>query len=237
MDIQELACKFSVFGNYESIDGNSENINRLFERFKEDFLPTMVPMFKFDPMEKKVMQSMRMQLIKQDNSCIITVLPDRVDVEFKNECDRQLAQGYIDRVIEIFNLGINRIALVGTIKLSNIDEKIFKDLNAILGGPQNFDKESIVYEFGNHRVTREYIEKIQEYINVVRNISYIKSPNNDENNFDLNFEYDLNTIGDVKKERFDIKACNDFFDRTQELKVALLKQIEGVINAKEDLHS
>ena len=164
-------------------------------------------------------------------------MPDRVDVEFKSECDRQLAQGYIDRVIDIFNLGINRIALVGTIKLSNIDEKIFKDLNAILGGPQNFDEETIVYEFGNHRVTREYIEKIQEYINVVRNISYIKSSNNNENNFDLNFEYDLNTIGDVKKERFDIKACNDFFDRTQELKVALLKQIEGVINAKEDLHS
>lgn len=112
MEKKILSVKYSIFGKYDYIEATPEIISRLFQAFAPDgFMPNMINLLKIQQPQNIVQQILRPQLINQKMSCTISLLPERVDIEFSNSEYTDNVLDYLKRLIDLFELRISRIAL------------------------------------------------------------------------------------------------------------------------------
>ena len=85
MEKKVLSVKYSIFGRYDYIEATPETISKLFQNFASDeFMPNMINLLKIQQPQNTVQQILRPQLINRKLACTISLLPERVDVEFSS---------------------------------------------------------------------------------------------------------------------------------------------------------
>lgn len=85
MELRTATEKYSLFGNFEAFDATPDVIAKLLSSFGSDgFIPSTLKFLKVQQPKYTVQQILRPQLINQDSSCTISILPERVDIEVTN---------------------------------------------------------------------------------------------------------------------------------------------------------
>lgn len=204
--------KYSIFGRYDFIENTPDNVAKLYQEFgKMGFMPNMIPLIKIEQPQNNVCQLMRPQLVNSELQCTITILPERIDVE-GGDIDITKTADYLNRLVSIFELKINRIALNTTTFLKNLttqEERMLKDR---IAAPANYEGEGELIEYASHRVSRKDIECLGEKINVGRNITGITSVSGNRIVIDqVRIDTDINTLGELTNERFNVQNCTEFF--------------------------
>lgn len=232
MNMKATTVKYSIFGRYDLIDNTPENVSKLYDNFgQEGFMPNMVTLLKIEQPQNTVDQLIRPQLVNKSMPCTITILPERVDIEMIN-VKLNIIYEYFERLIKIFDLKINRIALNTTTLLENLTEDEAKKLKDKLAPPENYCGEENLIEYASHRVARKKVECLGELINVGRNITGLSSiEDGDVAIRQVQIDTDINTLGELLKERFNIKNCSDFFEVAVKCNQEVLDNMERIIHA------
>lgn len=233
MNTKIVTVKYSIFGKYDFVDNTPENVSKLYEKFGEEgFMPNMVPLLKIEQPQNNVCQLLRPQLVNNAMPCTITILPERVDIETGENIDIKKISEYFRRLIEMFDLKINRIALNKTTILENLTEREEKELKDKITPPENYNEEENLIEYASHRVSRKKVECLGEQINIGRNVTGLSSIKDNKVVIDqVRIDTDINTLGEQIKERFTVQNCRDFFQVAAESNQDVLKNIMGVFDA------
>lgn len=232
MEKRILSVKYSVFGKYDYIEATPEIISRLFQAFAPDgFMPNMINLLKIQQPQNIVQQILRPQLINQKMSCTISLLPERVDIEFSNSEYTDNVLDYLKRLIDLFELRISRIALNTATILDNLSEVEIKQLNTKLTPPENYCDEQNLVEYSSRRISRKVLDAISENINVGRNITSIAQVIEGQQVINqIQVDTDINTLGELTKERFDLDACREFFEMAANTDKDVVNNIEEIVN-------
>lgn len=214
MDKHTLSVKYSLFGRYDYIDATPENVSKLYGIFgQEGFMPNMVTLLKIIQPQNTVEQTLRPQLINKKDNCVITILPERVDIEFSNGVSTAKNMQYISSIIELFSLKISRIALNTSTGIDSLTGEELLNFNAKLTAPANYDEENDLIEYSSRRVSRKHADCIGELINVGRNITGITESIDGKLSISrIQVDTDINTLAEFSQERFTIDSCKDFFE-------------------------
>ena len=140
--------------------------------------------------------------------------------------------GRFGRLIEMFDLKINRIALNKTTILENLTDSEEKELKDKITPPENYNQEENLIEYASHRVSRKKVECLGEQINIGRNVTGLSSIK--DNKVVINqvrIDTDINTLGEQIKERFNVQNCREFFQVATESNQDVLNNIMGVFDA------
>lgn len=232
MEKRILSVKYSIFGKYDYIEATPEIISRLFQAFAPDgFMPNMINLLKIQQPQNIVQQILRPQLINQKMSCTISLLPERVDIEFSNSEYTDNVLDYLKRLIDLFELRISRIALNTATILDNLSEVEIKQLNTKLTPPENYCDEQNLVEYSSRRISRKALDAISENINVGRNITSIAQVIEGQQVINqIQVDTDINTLGELTKERFDLDACREFFEMAANTDKDVVNNIEEIVN-------
>ena len=227
-----MSVKYSIFGKYDYIEATPEIISRLFQAFAPDgFMPNMINLLKIQQPQNIVQQILRPQLINQKMSCTISLLPERVDIEFSNSEYTDNVLDYLKRLIDLFELRISRIALNTATILDNLSEVEIKQLNTKLTPPENYCDEQNLVEYSSRRISRKALDAISENINVGRNITSIAQVIEGQQVINqIQVDTDINTLGELTKERFDLDACREFFEMAANTDKDVVNNIEEIVN-------
>ena len=233
MDLNVLTVKYSIFGRYDFIDNNPENVSKLYEGFcKEGFMPNMVTLLKIEQPQNTVTQILRPQLINKSMPCTITILPERIDIEAGMTVKLNDVLLFFERIMAMFELEINRIALNKTTILENLTKNEEMQLMDKLTPPENYCGEENLIEYASHRVTRKKLECIGEMINVGRNITGISSVVDRLVEISkVKVDTDINTLGEILKDRFRIEHCRGFFESALKSDQEILENMVRIIDA------
>lgn len=232
MEKRVLSVKYSIFGKYDYIEATPEIISKLFQAFAADeFMPNMINLLKIEQPQNTVQQILRPQLINRKMSCTISLLPERVDVEFSNNKYTENVLDYLKRLIDLFDLRISRIALNTSTVLDNLSEAEIKQLNTKLTPPENYSNERNLVEYSSRRISRKVLDTINENINVGRNITSITQIIEGQQAINqIQIDTDINTLGELTKERFDLEACREFFGMATNTDKDVVNNIEEIAN-------
>lgn len=232
MEKRILSVKYSIFGKYDYIEATPEIISRLFQAFAPDgFMPNMINLLKIQQPQNIVQQILRPQLINQKMSCTISLLPERVDIEFSNSEYTDNVLDYLKRLIDLFELRISRIALNTATILDNLSEVEIKQLNTKLTPPENYCDEQNLVEYSSRRISRKVLDAISENINVGRNITSIAQVIEGQQVINqIQVDTDINTLGELTKERFALDACREFFEMAANTDKDVVNNIEEIVN-------
>lgn len=233
MNLNVLAVKYSIFGRYDFIDDTPENVSKLYEGFgKDGFMPNMVTLLKIEQPQNTVTQILRPQLINKSMPCTITILPERIDIEAGTNVELKEILLFFERIKTMFELEISRIALNKTTILENLTKNEEMQLKVKLTPPENYYGEENLIEYASHRVTRKKLDCIGEMINVGRNITGLSSVVEQAVVIDrIQIDTDINTLGEILKDRFGIEQCQGFFECALESDQDILDNVVRIIDA------
>lgn len=233
MNLNVLEVKYSIFGRYDFIDDTPENVSKLYEGFcKDGFMPNMVTLLKIEQPQNTVTQIMRPQLINKSMPCTITILPERIDIEVGMNVELNDILPFFERIKTMFELEISRIALNKTTILENLSKNQEMQLKEKLTPPENYYGEENLIEYASHRVTRKELDCIGEMINVGRNITGLSSVGEQGVVIDrVQIATDINTLGEIIKDRFNIEQCQGFFECALASDKEILDNVMRIIDA------
>ncbi len=84
MELNIQNIKYSIFGNYDFLEANQDNVSKLYKILGQDgFLPNMIQMIQIEQPTNKVTKKSRPQFIFEEKKCSMIFLPDRIDIEIK----------------------------------------------------------------------------------------------------------------------------------------------------------
>ena len=231
MNKKVTSVNYSIFGPYGDIDGSPENISRAFARFTDDgFMPDTFSVFKIEPEKNTIRQAMRIQMVNKEEHCSIAVLPDRVNIETDHYIETEKVYRYFDNLISLFDLAINRIALTETLVVEGLSSKELEQLGNQMAYPANYENEDNLFEFATYRVTRKRLDSLNEDINICRSVRAVPSSNEVGTLRWLEVHTDINTLGELKDNRFTAAQCKVFFENAIECNDVVIGYLEGVIN-------
>lgn len=231
MNKKVTSVNYSIFGPYGNIDGSPDNISKAFSRFVEDgFMPDTFAVFKVEPEKNNIRQAMRIQLINKEKHCSIAVLPDRVNIETDHYIEIEKVYRYFDNLVSLFDLPINRIALTETLVVEDLSSKELEQLGNKMAYPANYENEDNLFEFATYRVTRKRMDVLNEDINICRSVRAVPSSNVAGTLKWLEVHTDINTLWELKDNRFTATQCKDFFENAIESNDVVIDYLEGVIN-------
>ena len=232
MNLNVLTVTYSIFGSYDFVDNTPENVSKLYEEFNQDgFMPNMVTLLKIEQPQNKVMQLLRPQLVNQVMPCTITILPERVDVETGINVKLDNIITFFDRILQMFELKINRIAVNKSTIIDELTKEEAAKLKDKLTPPETYKGEHNLIEYASHRVARKRVDSLGELINVGRNVTGISTANAGEINR-VQVDTDINTLGENTKERFEIEDCRSFFEDALRSDQEILENMVGISNAE-----
>lgn len=236
MERKVISVKYSVFGRYDYIEAIPETISKLFQKFASDeFMPNVINLLKIQQPQNTVQQILRPQLINSKMTCTISLLPERVDIEFSGNSYsyNEKAIEYYKRLVELFDLKINRIALNTSTMLVDLSEDEIVQLNSKLTPPENYCNEQNLVEYSSRRISRKYLDAINENINIGRNITSIAQLiERNQVIGQIQIDTDINTLGELTQERFNINDCQAFFDLAMKTDNDVVSNIEEIVNVK-----
>lgn len=232
MEKKVLSVKYSIFGRYDYIEATPETISKLFQNFASDeFMPNMINLLKIQQPQNTVQQILRPQLINRKLACTISLLPERVDVEFSSNDYYENAIDYLRRLIALFDLKINRIALNTSTVFDNLSGSEIVRLNSKLTPPENYCEERNLVEYSSRRISRKTLGAINENVNVGRNITSITQMVEGQQLISqIQIDTDINTLGELTRERFNIDDCQAFFDMATNTDRDVVNNIEEIAN-------
>lgn len=234
MNKKVISVNYSIFGPYGDIDGSPDNISKTFSRFADaGFMPDTFSVFKIEPEKNTIRQAMRIQMVHKEKNCSITVLPDRVNISAENYIESDTIHNYLDSLVSLFDLSINRIALTETLVIENLKSEEIERLGNKMAYPANYENEENLFEFATHRVTRKHLQPLNEDINICRSIKGVPSTNEVGTLSWLEVHTDINTLGEIKDSRFTVAQCRIFFDNAIKYNDVVIDYLEGVIDAEQ----
>lgn len=231
MTKQKASVKYSIFGNYGSLKASPENVSRLFSGFSEKgFMPNMLTTFVVQQPQGNIQQELRPQLINTEKNCIISILPDRIDIEFSKpnyETDKD-GIDFMKSIIKIFELQYCRIALNTSTIIEDLTEEDIKKYNNIFNtfSQDEVTNEDKLIEYTSRCVIRKRLKCIDEPINIGKIVNSL-SVQGDESNAirALRVDTDINTLANLTEMRFSDKALAGFFYDTQAIDSEIVKEI------------
>ena len=176
-------------------------------------------------------QLYRPQLVNKSMPCTITILRESVDIETSEGIELEKILDYFKRIIDSFNLKINRIALNKTSIIANLTKDEQEKLNEKLTPPEICCVELELIEYVSYSVVRKKNDYLDEKINIGRNLTSATTSTNGETVIDkVQVDTDINTRGENTKERFEINHCEHFFEFAIECDQEILENMVRVIN-------
>ncbi len=232
MELNIQNIKYSIFGNYDFLEANQDNVSKLYKILGQDgFLPNMIQMIQIEQPTNKVTKKSRPQFICEEKKCSIIFLPDRIDIEIKEGGSLEFcsAIGYLGKIIEAFELKIYRIALnstaVSKITSKEEGEGIWKKI--IAGQSYPFCENTI--EWGTKNVARMECAGLGENVNIGQNIESIAVA--EHGNVEvkgIQVKIDINTLGENMEDRFSIESCKVFFKEALKWKEDIINNLKGI---------
>ena len=135
------------------------------------------------------------------------------------------------RLIALFDLKINRIALNTSTVFDNLSGSEIVRLNSKLTPPENYCEERNLVEYSSRRISRKTLGAINENVNVGRNITSITQMVEGQQLISqIQIDTDINTLGELTRERFNIDDCQAFFDMATNTDRDVVNNIEEIAN-------
>lgn len=236
--MKDIGIKYiaSIFGDFDKIEVNSENVYRLMGIFKEEHL---IP----STMQEAIINGnnipvvvVRPRLSTINNEISIEIMTNRIDVELRSldkiivneenfERFIEKASDYIERVCNGFNVKGNRLAInTDEIIVDNLNNKKVNDLSP--NEKINLFKDNEIYEWTTQSVVRNNVNISNgksEEINIILSLS--KNDNITLNEGGLRVSVDINTVPNNTEMRFGFESG----DSTKELFGELLQKRKEVI--------
>lgn len=224
--------KYSILGKYDFLEATPENVSKLYKLFgKEQFLPNMVQMIQIQQPKNIVTQVSRPQFINSQLQCTITILPDRIDIEAKENLPLDTIVDYITRIISEFELKIQRLALNVNAVWRDLQACEMDRLKRTLIAEGAYPYVDSLIEWSSRNVSRQkWSDTVDEMINVGQNIQSRGSLlDGTLITNQVMVGTDINTLGENMQERFDGASCKDFYENACGWNQTLLDNLKGII--------
>jgi hypothetical protein len=218
-----------IFGKLDSLEYSSKNITDFLVSFQQNelnLLPNPIQVTFLDGSGSKQIE--RMGFVDSENNLNVAFLPDSINIttqqfvdemaenqftSFISECEKIINS--IFESLEKWDFRGTRIALIANIYT---DQNKLKEQTEIFNNYKgNFDEESSLQnliEWNNRRTYRIQVEKLGEFINIVKNIgknegNLIKDGEVVISNT-IQINYDINTAGNQTTPRIDKNFSQEF---------------------------
>lgn len=161
--------KYSVFGRYEEIGTTPEQVSKIYEILgKKGFLPNMIQLIQVEQPSNVIKTVDRAQFVNKEKNHIITILPDRIDVQISSDSYEEVYE-YFAELMQLFDLKANRLAINANCQMLQLNEEQLERIkNAFV---VETEKEKNI-EWSFRSVTRNKILDDKEIVNTVYQIQY-----------------------------------------------------------------
>lgn len=239
-----LNFQISFFGSFSYLKPDQEVIAKLMEALKEEnMLPTTTTVSTIDTANKNIITEDRLRMVSLDKKWSINFLKDRIDINYNydggNEIFNSLSDVFLkskvilNSILNHFNeLQGNRLALNSKILLNELssDErndfinKFSKHINSFIDAPLEE-----WYTRYNYRKGRTIFSNKVETCNNIIELGDIDC-------YDIKTEqiskrlfigFDVNTLPENDKMRFQYNNLKDFIDNLEEDFVEMFNEIDG----------
>lgn len=222
-----LKYQVSVFGDFNNIDVNPENIYKLMDIFKDErLIPTTIQEFVINQNNSNPITVVRPRLTTVNNEWSIEISSNRIDVEQRSidnsifpedklEMFVRKSSNYISRILNAFTRKGSRLALNTNEIIKNISEHNENALRPNTGF--DFFSTNEMVEWTSQSVARvdfQLNEDKNEKVNVVLALAKINNGvvingYNIENGLAINF--DINTMPNNTNFRFNDELIEKYF--------------------------
>jgi hypothetical protein len=237
-----LKYQVSLFGNYDEIVPNSDNMKFFIDNFTDKgIIPYQIQGFSIDIdiMSKEPSQQKSIQMLSLTDSekkWDIKFNPDRIDIVFVNENIGVIKmiskEDFLQETIEIlekisskFKKTHKRVAFV-TQYLFNLED--ISNLSKSFVNSINYLDEKPILRWFNKIETRTKLAKQDEIINVISDIGSINQPIKMNNVLSLfqgiAISIDINTIFENETYRFQLENLKSIFDEMLKVEEIILTQ-------------
>lgn len=232
MELGTKSVKYSIFGNYDFLEANQANVSKLYQILGQDgFLPDMIQMIQIEQPKNVVTKKSRPQFVHNEKKCGMVFLPDRIDMEVRENGSLEFgsAMGYLEQVIDIFELKIYRIALNAAVTMTVTTQEEGEKIRKKIISEQSYPFNEGLIEWGTRNVARKICMGIDEDVNIGQNIESIAVAESGHVVVKgIQAKIDINTLGENRKERFSIESCRRFFEEALKWKESIINNLEGI---------
>lgn len=207
-----INIQLSVFGSFEHVKATPDIVSQLIPLFDNQFMPSVFEMKIFDAANNSVENENRLRLISTDKKNEIVFLPNRIDCNCKDGGEDfevlntliDLLSEHLGKTMEFLNVRGNRFALNGQLVIDEISSSYDEYINA-----KSFFKEKEILEWSTNinAKTKVTILDEEEEINNILNLKLVE--NNDGNKATM-VAFDINTMPENIKMRFEKNAIASF---------------------------
>ena len=212
MNFEIERTRYSVFGQFLHIEATSKTIGDIFENLKAfDFVPSTLNMLQFSAPAQEVKIVNRPQFINPNIGCVISILPDRIDIEFQSadflklENNFETMSSFLLSLSKVINIASNRLAINTTIKVAS--EEQFRRIYDSIIGKSILQTQWDVAEIKRHELLNPRIvlfDEVSEIINVNIDFDYSKLLDIDNNpEQKIQVSMDINTKAEQVDFRFE----------------------------------
>lgn len=248
--MRDIGVKYiaSIFGDFNKIEVNSENVYKLMETFKdENLIPSTMQevIINGNNMPDTVV---RPRLSTINNEISIEITTNRIDVELRS-LDRRIvneekfdtfikkASDYIVRLCNGFNIKGNRLAInTDEIIIDNLNNEKVNDLSP--NEKIDFFKYNKIHEWTTQAVVRnkfDFSHGKSEEVNIILSLSKNDNITLKEGLIEggLRVSVDINTVPNNTEMRFGIEnedSIKEFFNKSLEKREEVIKALRGRIS-------
>lgn len=229
MSLEIKKVKYSIFGPYEPLEATPGNVSKIYEILgPEQYLPDLFKIIEIQQPDNTIKQINRMQFVNNQTSSKIAILPERLDIETNMGMAPDLVFRYLNQIIELFDLKINRIALNTNAVWDNPSEEDIKIITKKLISKEAYPYTDSLIEWSSRNVARKMCSGIGEEINIGQNIqSTAGLVNGKVQTTQIRVDTDINTLGENSAERFNSRDCKEFFKDASKWNQNLLDNLKG----------
>lgn len=230
-----LDFQISLFGNFEDIKADNENVTILLQHFK-GYNVGFIMVTSVDLRTSRLLYDKRIQLIAQNQDIIISFLPERIDVNYKwnpsipKENDPSLIYDKLAPVISLLNttfhskLG-NRVATSCNILSNKFSNETLKNFIERYSSRNNF--------FENEDLTSEWLLRFNSKKDLIINktseicnrLITMTIPQNPQFNNQILITVDINSAAENTTDRFSFGDLLVFSNNTKDIIITFLSKI------------
>ena len=235
--IANVLYRFSIFADFQFITYNKQNIIKLLKVFdNEEFLPSVI-----QELLPTGVIAQRIQLIAKDGFSSITFLSERIDIQiiasrkegFNNveiKSNKDLLANYMKTIYDVFSDVIpeaNRLAWIVdyvNFELTSEQKSLFKNrFQKELPFFKEGETEDMLIRYSAKK--RSSVNNKEEVFNVITTIGkWLTNPQTELEIDGYKIEYDINTDGNNKKNRFDKESFDDFISKASAFQEEMNKE-------------
>ncbi len=222
MDMSKVVqYQMSIFGDYDNIRPEQDIlIEFIRNQALQGFLPSAFNISTINPITGEVMQRPGLQMIQQASGWNITVVPDRIDVNYQLQPGRHIfsviddlteqARAFLTATLEILSVGGKRLTINCRVEIEQSSYERSERFRSRITKFLDYYNDCKVPEwnisFAGNRLMQ--VAGKTEKVNEITNVMCIPLP---EDKASISVMFDVNTIQHNMRERFDLHNMNEFF--------------------------